>query len=180
MIWREWMNFYAWIHMSNFHPIKLKWLAVAICHVKYWSVTEIVTCISLTSNQMIFLVQIGINKNSQTFQRLQIALILRARAIFCSLWKIYSCLFIPNCTRNHLITYTNLVVFQIYKSTNLQIYKSTNLQIYKSTNLQIYKSTNLQKLKNLFTKTQWRAPPPRVLWWATHYLKQISRILLVY
>ena len=22
--WREWMNFYAWIHMSNFHPVKLK------------------------------------------------------------------------------------------------------------------------------------------------------------
>ena len=25
---------------------------------------------------------------------------------FVSLWKIYSCLFIPNCTRNHVITYT--------------------------------------------------------------------------
>ena len=24
MTWRERMNFYAWIHMSNFHPIKLK------------------------------------------------------------------------------------------------------------------------------------------------------------
>ena len=34
---------------------------------------------------MIFLVQFGINKHSQTFQRLQIALALRARAIFCSL-----------------------------------------------------------------------------------------------
>ena len=56
---------------------------------------------------MIFLVQFGINKHSQIFQRLQIALALRARAIFCSLWKICSCLFIPNCTRNHLITYTN-------------------------------------------------------------------------
>ena len=77
-----------------------------VCHVKYRSVTEIVTCILLTSNQMIFLVQFGINKHSQIFQRLQIALALRARAIFCSLWKICSCLFIPNCTRNHLITYT--------------------------------------------------------------------------
>ena len=57
---------------------------------------------------MIFLVQFGINKHSQIFQRLQIALALRARAIFCSLWKICSCLFIPNCTRNHLITYTNI------------------------------------------------------------------------
>ena len=26
---------------------------------------------------------------------------------FVSLWKIYSCLFIPNCTRNRVITYTN-------------------------------------------------------------------------
>ena len=47
--------------------------------------TEINSCLLLTSNQMIFLVQFGINKHSQTFQRLQIALILRARAIFCSL-----------------------------------------------------------------------------------------------
>ena len=44
--------------------------------------TEIVTCILLTSNQMIFLVQFGINRHSQIFQRLQIALALRARAIF--------------------------------------------------------------------------------------------------
>ena len=27
---------------------------------------------------------------------------------FVSLKKIYSCLFIPNCTRNHVITYTNV------------------------------------------------------------------------
>ena len=47
--------------------------------------TEIVTCILLANNQVIFLVQFGINKHSQTFQRLQIALALRARAIFCSL-----------------------------------------------------------------------------------------------
>ena len=31
---------------------------------------------------------------------------LRARAILL-VWKIYSCLFIPNCTRNHVITHTN-------------------------------------------------------------------------
>ena len=41
------------------------------------------------------------------FQRRQIALALRARAILLVFEKIYSCLFIPNCTRNHLITYTN-------------------------------------------------------------------------
>ena len=81
MTWREWMNFYASIHMSNFHPIKLKWLVASICHAKYWSVTEIVTCILLTSNQMIFLLQFGINKQSQIFQRQQIALALRARSL---------------------------------------------------------------------------------------------------
>ena len=43
-----------------------------VCHVKYRSVTEIVTCILLTSNQMIFLVQFGINKHSHIFQRLQL------------------------------------------------------------------------------------------------------------
>ena len=31
----------------------------------------------------------------------------RGSCNFVSLWKIYSCLFIPNCTRNHVITYTN-------------------------------------------------------------------------
>ena len=56
---------------------------------------EIFTCILLIlSNCMIFLVQFGINKhwNKQFFN-------------FVSLWKIYSCLFIPNSTQNHLITY---------------------------------------------------------------------------
>ena len=28
---------------------------------------------------------------------------------FCCLWKIYSCLFTPNCTRNHVITCTNCI-----------------------------------------------------------------------
>ena len=41
-------------------------------------------------------------------QRQQIAHALRARAILLVFEKIYSCLFIPNCTRNHVITYTNI------------------------------------------------------------------------
>ena len=41
------------------------------------------------------------------FQRPQIALALRARAILLAFETIYSCLFIPNCTRNHVITCTN-------------------------------------------------------------------------
>ena len=37
----------------------------------------------------------------------QIALPLRA-VRFCCLRKIHSCSFIPNCTRNHVVTYTNM------------------------------------------------------------------------
>ena len=56
---------------------------------------------------MIFLVQFGINKHLLISQRPQIARALRARAILLDFEKIYSCLFIPNCTRNHVITFTN-------------------------------------------------------------------------
>ena len=59
---------------------------------------------------MIFLVQFGINNTCKFFQRPQIALALRARVILLAFEKIYSCLFIPNCTRNHLITHTNFVI----------------------------------------------------------------------
>ena len=47
---------------------------------------------------MVFIVQFGINNLVQTFQRPQILLVFE---------KIYSCLFDPNQTRNHVITYTN-------------------------------------------------------------------------
>ena len=57
-----------------------------------------------------------VKKTVQTrkiFQRLQIALALRARAILSVFEEIYSCLFIPNRTRNHLITYTCLMIFAV-------------------------------------------------------------------
>ena len=54
---------------------------------------------------MIFHVQFGSACNF--FQRPQIALALRVRVILLIFGKIYSCLFIPNCTRNNVITYTN-------------------------------------------------------------------------
>ena len=44
---------------------------------------------------------------SQFFQRPQIALAIRSRAILLVFEKIDSCLFISNCTRNRVITYTN-------------------------------------------------------------------------
>ena len=53
---------------------------------------------------MIFLVQFRINKHLLIFQRPQIAHALRARTILLVFKKNYSCLFIPNCTRNHVIT----------------------------------------------------------------------------
>ena len=49
---------------------------------------------------MIFLAQFGINK--KIFQRPQLA---SALLLVFEKLKIYSCLFIPNCTRNHVITY---------------------------------------------------------------------------
>ena len=56
---------------------------------------------------MIFLVQFGLNKHLLIFHRPQIALALRTHAILLVFEKIYPCMFIPNCTRNHGITYTN-------------------------------------------------------------------------
>ena len=56
---------------------------------------------------MIFLLQFGINNHLSIFQRPQIALALRACAILLVFEKIYSCLFIPNYTRNHVIAYAN-------------------------------------------------------------------------
>ena len=73
--------------------------------------------ILLTSNHMIFLVQFGMNKHLQIFQRPQIALAPRASAIL--LVFVYSCLFIPNCTRNHVIGFANTnchALHQIAKS----------------------------------------------------------------
>ena len=46
------------------------------------------------------------NEHLQIF-RLQIALALRARAILLSLKNIYSSLFTPNCTRNHVLPKLN-------------------------------------------------------------------------
>ena len=58
--------------------------------------SRIFPCILLTRNHMIFLVQFGINKHLLIF--------FKDHKVFK---KICSCLFIPNCTRNHVITYTN-------------------------------------------------------------------------
>ena len=59
--------------------------------------------ILLISNHMIFLVQFR-----KFFQRPQIALALRASAILLVFEKFTRALSIPNCTRNHVITYTKL------------------------------------------------------------------------
>ena len=62
---------------------------------------------------MIFLMQFGINKYLLIFQRPQIALTLRAHAILLVFKKIYLCLFIPNWTQNHVITYTNYLIERV-------------------------------------------------------------------
>ena len=48
---------------------------------------HIFACILFTRNYMIFLVQFGINQNLVNFSKLQIALVLRARTIWFSLWE---------------------------------------------------------------------------------------------
>ena len=48
-------------------------------------------------------------KGKEIAQIAQIALALRAGVILLVFEKIYSCLFIPNCTRNHVITCTNVI-----------------------------------------------------------------------
>ena len=47
-------------------------------------------CVLLTNNHMIFLVQFGINQHSEIFQRLQIAIALRARTIWLAFEKFTS------------------------------------------------------------------------------------------
>ena len=69
------MNFSHVKFLSN--NVEVAWpVDATICDV-------IFICILLTSKQMNFLMQFEISKKS--FQRLQIALNLRARAIFCTL-----------------------------------------------------------------------------------------------
>ena len=48
-------------------------------------------------------------KGKEIAQIAQIELALRARVILLVFEKIYSCLFIPNCTRNHVITCTKVI-----------------------------------------------------------------------
>ena len=69
--------------------------------------SRIFPCILLTRNHMISSAIWNKQALVHFFQRPQIALALRVRAILLVFKKIYSCLFIPNCTRNHAITYTN-------------------------------------------------------------------------
>ena len=48
-------------------------------------------------------------KGNEIAQIAQIELALQARVILLVFEEIYSCLFIPNCTRNHVITCTNVI-----------------------------------------------------------------------
>ena len=88
---------------------------------------------------MIFLVQFGINKHSHILERLQ---------IFCSLRKIHLCLFIPNCTRNRSITYTNnyyCFCFLYFEIIQIQSRRPNNIQ---KTSLQSY-NTQIKILAQL-------------------------------
>ena len=94
--------------MHGFEQIIFALDARALLLRNYDKLSRIFSYILLIRNHMIFLVQFGINKHLLIFQRPQIALALRARVILLVFEKIYSCLFIPNCTRNDVITYTKM------------------------------------------------------------------------
>ena len=75
--------------------------------------SRIFPCILLTRNHMIFLVQFGISKRLLIFSKTTNCT--RPTGL-CNLLKfvfkkiIYSCLFIPNCTWNHVITSNNRTI----------------------------------------------------------------------
>ena len=58
---------------------------------------------------MIFLVKFGLNKYLLIFSKIKNCTRLAGNLLV--LEKIYSCLFILNCTRNHVTTYTNMQIF---------------------------------------------------------------------
>ena len=62
--------------------------------------------------------QCGIHKYLLIFQRPQIGRDRRARAILLVFEKINSCLFIPNCTRNHVSKLSNKFVFDFDNFSN--------------------------------------------------------------
>ena len=65
--------------------------------------------LSFTTNHMIIHVEFRINKQLKIFQRLQIALAFRTRAILLAFEKKYCSCFAPSCTQNYKITYANTV-----------------------------------------------------------------------
>ena len=71
--------------------------ARALLMLNYDKLSRIISCLLLTRNHMIFLVQFRIYKHLLIFSRPHILVVFK---------KIYSCLFNPNCSRNHVITYT--------------------------------------------------------------------------
>ena len=73
--------------------------------------SRICSCILLIRNHMIFLVQFGLNKPLLIFSKITNCTRLTGSCNFVSIWKMYSCLFIPSCTRNHVITSTNIQMF---------------------------------------------------------------------
>ena len=73
---------------------------------------------------MILLVQFGINKHLLIFFKVRKLHSLRARTILLVFEKIYSCLFIPNCTRNHVITYTNMPWTPLHCFVSFQLFVS--------------------------------------------------------
>ena len=69
----------------------------------YDKLSRIFSSLLLLRNHIIFLEQLGKKSACNFFQRPLVTRACRARAILLVFEKIYS----PNCTQNHVITYTN-------------------------------------------------------------------------
>ena len=78
----------------------------ALLMFNYDKPSRIFLCILLTGNHMIFLVQFGINKHLLIFSKTANCTRPTGSCILLVFKKIYSCSFIPNCARNHVITST--------------------------------------------------------------------------
>ena len=61
----------------------------------------------LTSSLVVVLFSLSPKRNTENTTAHRSFVISTGSCTFIGLWKIPSCLFIPNCTRNHVITYTS-------------------------------------------------------------------------
>jgi len=93
----------------NFEKSFLKWEKMASRKIfQHFLSANFFMFLLLISNHTVFLVQFWVNLHLWVFQKAEITLAEAARAI-SAFWKGHSCKSIPKWTRNHMITYTNVI-----------------------------------------------------------------------